>query len=76
MTRHWTKNIQLRIKGYQIHHSFFGALAIILAVFLAGGVYFFAMLGYGLGNIWQHKLAHNQVNEKGLVFISRIAAPR
>lgn len=30
----------------------------------------FIFIGYGVGNIWQHKNTHNRINEKGLVFIT------
>jgi hypothetical protein len=34
-------------------------------------VVMFIFIGYGVGNIWQHKKTHDRVNEKGLVFITR-----
>ncbi|MBI4050451.1 MAG: hypothetical protein HY396_00540 [Candidatus Doudnabacteria bacterium] len=71
-TRNWTKQIRLTIKGYQIHHSFWGAVAIVIATIFTSGTIMFALLGYGLGSIWQHKKTHNSLSEKGLVFITRV----
>ena len=71
-TRRGTRPIKLVIRGYQVHHSFFGALAILLAPILASGLIVVAALGYGIGNIWQHKKTHNSVNERGFIFISRV----
>ena len=65
-------NVRLIIRNYQVHHSFWGMAFIAFALFFATGHYALAMVGYGLGNLWQHKLTHNRVNEKGLVFISRV----
>ncbi|MDZ4243669.1 MAG: hypothetical protein U1C57_01035 [Candidatus Doudnabacteria bacterium] len=67
------KNIRLILKGYHIHHSLFGAMAIFVGIIFSSGLLMFALLGYGLGNIWQHKYTHNKVNEKGMVFVSRIS---
>ncbi len=67
-----TKNIRLVVKGFQVHHSFWGVLVIAIATVFTGGVIMFALLGYGLGNIWQHKKTHNAINERGMVFISKI----
>lgn len=72
LTRNRTQNIRLIVGGYQIHHSFFGMLAIAIALILAGGSLMSMLFGYGLGNIWQHKKTHNQLNEKGFVFITKI----
>ena len=66
-----TRNINLVFKGYQIHHSTWGALVIALAIIFASGVVASAMLGYGIGNIWQHKKTHNAAKEKGMIFISK-----
>jgi len=70
-TRNWTRNIRLVIKGYQIHHSTWGVLAMAASLVFTSGLMTLALLGYGLGNIWQHKKTHNRINEKGLVFITR-----
>lgn len=64
------KTAKLVLKGYQIHHSFFGLIALLLA-FISSGIYALALVGYGIGNIWHHKKTHNNVNEKGMVFITK-----
>jgi len=64
------KELSLVLKGYQIHHSFFGLLAILTAL-ITTGIYTTALFGYGIGNIWQHKRTHNKINEKGMVFITK-----
>ena len=69
-TKNGKRNIRLVFRGYQIHHSFFGVIA-ILAAFISAGYTTFALFGYGLGNIWQHKRAHNKANENGMVLITR-----
>ena len=71
LTQNGKKQIRLVVKGYQIHHSFFGMLAIFYAILVASGGLAAILIGYGLGNIWQHKVTHNRVNENGLVFISK-----
>ncbi|PIR97392.1 MAG: hypothetical protein COT91_01655 [Candidatus Doudnabacteria bacterium CG10_big_fil_rev_8_21_14_0_10_41_10] len=71
-TRNWTRNIRLIFKGYQIHHSTFGAMAIVVAVIIAGSFFAVVLFGYGLGNVWQHKKTHNKFDQKGMVFISKI----
>jgi hypothetical protein len=67
------RNIRLVLRGYHIHHSFVGALVIACAFLFSGGGYVaFACYGYGMGNIWQHKVTHNRVKQKGMVFITRL----
>lgn len=70
LTKKGEKKIRLVLKGYQIHHSFWGLLAILTA-FISTGLYATALFGYGIGNIWQHKRTHNKANEKGLIFITK-----
>lgn len=70
LSKNRKRNVRLVLKGYQVHHSVFGLLA-ILAAFISAGYTTFALFGYGLGNIWQHKRTHNKVNEKGMVFITK-----
>ncbi len=65
------KPFRIIIKGYQFHHSCFGVLAIFAAPILASTLIMVAMLGFGIGNLWQHKKTHNSVNEKGFIFISK-----
>ena len=62
---------RLIFKKYQIHHSVWGIVVIVIAFIFTSSIYTFIMVGYGIGNIWQHKVAHNKVNEKGMVFITR-----
>ena len=62
----------LVIKNYHIHHSVFGILAITAAITMASSFTTLALFGFGIGNIWQHKRTHNKVNERGLVFISKV----
>lgn len=69
-TKNGKKKVKLILKGYQIHHSAWGLLAIIGAL-ISTGLYATAMFGYGIGNIWQHKRSHNKANENGLVFITK-----
>ena len=71
LTRNWTRDFKLVVKGYQIHHSFFGAVAVLIGLIFTSSFVLTILLGYGLGNIWQHKKTHNRVNEKGLVFITK-----
>ena len=66
------KKLKLVFKGRQIHHSFWGAVSIAIAMIFTQGAVSIAILGYGLGNIWQHKITHNRVNERGIVFISKV----
>jgi hypothetical protein len=66
------RDLKLIIQGYHFHHSFFGALIIALGLLFSGGYVAVACCGYGVGNIWQHKLTHNRIQEKGMVFISRL----
>lgn len=66
------RKIRLVIKKHQIHHSFFGLMMILLAINFFSGVWAIILYGYGLGNIWQHKITHNRTNESGMVFISKI----
>ena len=70
LTKNRKKNVRLVLKGYQIHHSFWGLIAIVTAL-ISTGIYTTALFGYGIGNIWQHKKTHNKANEKGMVFITR-----
>ncbi|HYC79570.1 MAG TPA: hypothetical protein VEC17_00930 [Candidatus Binatia bacterium] len=66
------RDVKLIVKGYHFHHSFFGAVIIVLALLFTGGGYVTVICcGYGVGNIWQHKLTHNRINEKGMVFVTR-----
>ncbi|MGE5392502.1 MAG: hypothetical protein ACM3NH_02035 [Candidatus Saccharibacteria bacterium] len=62
--------IALVWRGYHIHHSVYGVLAICLAL-LIGGKALIIGGGFGLGNLWQHKATHNRQNEKGLVLVTR-----
>lgn len=67
------RDVKLIIRGYHFHHSFFGAIVIVLSLVFSGGGYVMVICcGYGLGNIWQHKLTHNRVQEKGMIFVSRL----
>ena len=59
------------VRGYRVHHSFFGALALVIGLAFAGSYPMLATLGYGIGNLWQHKWIHNRASEKGLVFLTR-----
>lgn len=70
-TRGRTRDVRLIIKGFHIHHSFFGLLALVGGFLVFTNVVMFIFIGYGVGNIWQHKKTHDRVNEKGLVFITR-----
>jgi hypothetical protein len=72
LTRNWTRNVRLVLFKYQFHHSFFGALFIIIAIFTLSGAVSLICIGYGIGNIWQHKITHNRMNEKGMVFINKV----
>lgn len=72
LTKNKKRSVRLVIKNYHVHHSIFGVLAIIAAFIAASSFATIALFGFGLGNIWQHKRAHNKANEKGLVFISKI----
>ena len=66
------RNLKLVIGKYHIHHSLFGALFILSWPLFTGPGYVMCICcGYGVGNIWQHKLTHNRVKEKGMVFITR-----
>lgn len=66
--------IDLVVKGYHIHHSVWGFLAICYAIFFAGSVAMaVGAVGFGLGNLWQHKNTHNRMNERGMVFIEKIS---
>jgi hypothetical protein len=65
-------NLRLIVKGYHFHHSFFGALVILGALLFTGGGFVTVICcGYGVGNIFQHKLTHNRVKEKGMVFVTK-----
>ena len=75
-TRNWTKKVRLIFKGYQIHHSAFGALAIVVALIISNIFATLILFGYGLGNIWQHKKTHNRFNQRGMVFISRMLSEK
>ena len=66
------RDIRLKFRNYQIHHSFWGVLAIILSVIFLSGNTMVAVIGYGIGNILQHKITHNRVSEKGIVFVTRL----
>lgn len=66
------RDVKLIIRGWHLHHSFFGAIAIVVGAVFLGGSLSLVFVGYGLGNIWQHKLTHNRVQEKGMVFVSRV----
>ena len=70
LTKNGKRNVDLVLKGYRIHHSTFGLLAIIGAL-ISTGLYAPVLFGFGIGNIWQHKKTHNKINEKGMVFITR-----
>jgi hypothetical protein len=61
----------IKIRGYHLHHSFFGMLIAVVGLAYASGIIALICCGYGLGNIWQHKIAHNRVAEKGMVFITK-----
>ncbi|KKW29499.1 MAG: hypothetical protein A3K06_01490 [Candidatus Doudnabacteria bacterium RIFCSPHIGHO2_01_52_17] len=63
---------RLVLRGYRVHHSFFGALAVVIGLAFAGSYPLLATLGYGIGNLWQHKRAHNQENEKGMTLLTRV----
>lgn len=76
LTRDGKRDIKLIFKGRQIHHSFWAVVVAVIALMFTNGHYTLAMLGYSLGNIWQHKLAHNRAGEPGLVFISRLSNNR
>ncbi|MBX4187854.1 MAG: hypothetical protein KW793_01825 [Candidatus Doudnabacteria bacterium] len=76
LDRHYTgrrkRNIRIIIRGYHFHHSFFGVMIIALGLLFSGGGFMaFACYGYGVGNIWQHKLTHNRVRQRGMVFVTR-----
>lgn len=71
-TRGHTRKIRIVLKGYQIHHSFFGILTAAIAIIFTGGWLMFVLFGYSLGNLWQHKYTHNRLGEKGLIFLSKI----
>lgn len=71
-TRNGRRQLKIIIKGYHVHHSCFGIVAIIGALVAASAVSAAMLVGYGIGNIWQHKHTHNRVNEKGFVFISKV----
>ncbi|KKW23315.1 MAG: hypothetical protein UY65_C0005G0017 [Parcubacteria group bacterium GW2011_GWA2_51_12] len=66
------KSPRLVVRGYRVHHSFFGILAVVIGLVFAGSYTMLATLGYGLGTIWQHRWAHNQAKEKGMVFITKV----
>ena len=66
------KGVRFVLRGYHIHHSFFGIVLLAAALTVAGGIYAFIMFGYGIGNLWQHKYTHNKANEPGMVFIQRL----
>jgi hypothetical protein len=66
------RDVKLIIRGYHFHHSFFGAMIIALGLLFSGGYVALVCCGYGVGNIWQHKLIHNRLQEKGMVFVSRL----
>jgi hypothetical protein len=63
--------VRLIIGNYHLHHSVLGIFSIIVGIAAWPAVLAPVALGYGVGNIWQHKLVHNKVNEKGLVFVDR-----
>ncbi len=70
-------NMRLIVRGYHFHHSFFGALIILIALlFTSGGLVTVICCGYGVGNIWQHKLTHNRIKEKGMVFVTKMQRGR
>jgi len=72
LTNNGKKSIRLIIRRRQIHHSFWGIMSIAIALLFTQGFIMLAMIGYGIGNIWQHKLTHNRLGEPGLVFISKV----
>jgi hypothetical protein len=72
ITDNGQKQVRIIVKGYQLHHSVFGALTILIAIVFLSGTWAVIFFGYGVGNIWQHKITHNRVNENGLVFISKL----
>ena len=66
------RDIKLILWNLHFHHSFFGALVIALALVFSGGTFLtLVCCGYGVGNIWQHKITHNREKENGMVFITR-----
>lgn len=67
------RDVKLVVWGVHFHHSFFGALVIALALVFSFGTFATVVCcGYGVGNIWQHKITHNREKEKGMVFITRV----
>lgn len=70
LTKNGEKDVNLVLKGYQIHHNTFGLLAIIGAL-ISTGLYATVLFGFGIGNIWQHKKTHNKIGEKGMIFITK-----
>ena len=71
LTRNWTRNLRVIIRGYQIHHSTWGAVALVMSIAFTSGLLMMAILGYAIGNIWQHKYTHNRINEPGFIFLSK-----
>ncbi len=65
-------NIRLVVKGYHVHHSFFGALFLLIGIVFTSSVVAAIMAGYGVGNLWHHKITHNRAQEKGLVFLNKL----
>ena len=72
LSRGEKKNVRLIFHGIQIHHSFWGAMIAVIGLIFASGVFATVLFGYGVGNIFQHKVTHNRINEKGMVFLTKV----
>jgi hypothetical protein len=57
--------------GWHFHHSVLGILVGLAGFAFASGGVLLVCCGYTVGNLLQHKVAHNRVNEPGMVFVTR-----
>jgi hypothetical protein len=72
LTQNGVRNFRLILNGYHIHHSVFGLATLFVALIFLSGIMATIFVGYGIGNIWQHKYTHKRVNESGIVFITKL----